>query len=385
MMKSKRLYTLGLCLLVFTSGWAQQKSIEKAAILQTALEEFFRAEGPEAKLWQPEQHRAQGTYIPGYGMVLKAPAYQPEPMIINQHASSPDSLNHDLRQKVTDLMTAFLQHYASLASLAPQEKILVYYDNTIRWNDFKYFYIPGPDTKLKKSEAQNNPDFNNITALVSQEDIQQHPNDLKEYIKIEVNQEENDYLPYRVLGKIWHQLLENSYDSFGDVHLKTGSMVSYQLLSGFGIIYSIPLSHPFFASTFQQQQIVKAVQQDIIRSQKGNAPNPDNTKETVEVANIKAEMEKMDQAVDSMYAAFKQSWKQHIVEYGRTLKNLPADQRLMVHFTLPEPGCESCTVPSQVRFVVEKEVLDDYDQGNLSLPQAAEKVQVEEFGKTSRW
>lgn len=78
--------------------------------------------------------------------------------------------------------------------------------------------------------------------------------------------------------------------------------------------------------------------------------------------------EEMDEAtrnkrVTELYPRFEKELKENILEYGRTLKSLKADETLVFNITLTR--CEGCNIPSTLELAIRQSALNDFSEGRI--------------------
>lgn len=81
-----------------------------------------------------------------------------------------------------------------------------------------------------------------------------------------------------------------------------------------------------------------------------------------------------DQKVKELYPQFEKDIKEDILEYGRTVKSLNAQESLIFNIKLTR--CEGCGIPSSLELAVKAEVLKDYSSGKLSKEAALAKFTI---------
>ena len=89
-------------------------------------------------------------------------------------------------------------------------------------------------------------------------------------------------------------------------------------------------------------------------------------------------LKERNQLVMDLLPQFESDFKENLVNYGRTLKNLDSDEVLL--FEISMTTCKDCKdFPEVMKFSVKKSVLHKYNRGSLSLNDAVNKVNVERF------
>ena len=87
--------------------------------------------------------------------------------------------------------------------------------------------------------------------------------------------------------------------------------------------------------------------------------------------------EARNENVEKLYPQFVSSMKENIIQYGRTIKSLKADEMLILRVTLTK--CDDCSIPKKIQFSVKQSVLADFNSGKISLKDATAKVKLSEL------
>jgi len=91
-------------------------------------------------------------------------------------------------------------------------------------------------------------------------------------------------------------------------------------------------------------------------------------------------LEERNALVMELLPQFESDFKDNLVNYGRTLKNLDSDEILM--FEINMTTCKNCKdFPRHMKFSVKKSVLHKYNRGKLSLKQAVDMVTVDRIAE----
>lgn len=91
-------------------------------------------------------------------------------------------------------------------------------------------------------------------------------------------------------------------------------------------------------------------------------------------------LQERNQYVMELLPQFESDFKDNLVNYGRTLKNLDSDEILM--FEVNMTTCNDCNdFPRTMKFSVKKSVLHKYNRGELSMKQAMDMVNVDRLGE----
>ncbi|MEM6736854.1 MAG: hypothetical protein AAGC64_07905 [Bacteroidota bacterium] len=86
--------------------------------------------------------------------------------------------------------------------------------------------------------------------------------------------------------------------------------------------------------------------------------------------------EERNKRVNAMYPEFVQSFKENLLDYGRTVKSLEPDEMILFKVRLTE--CKGCEMPDEIEVTVKAKTLYDYDSRSLSRNKALEMISVKE-------
>src|SRR5690606_21594175 len=86
------------------------------------------------------------------------------------------------------------------------------------------------------------------------------------------------------------------------------------------------------------------------------------------------DQEARDRKVAELYPAFEAGLKENILEYGRTVKSLKDDERLIFNVTLTK--CQGCGIPASLELSIEGAVLKAFDTGRIDKQEALKKFTV---------
>jgi hypothetical protein len=87
-------------------------------------------------------------------------------------------------------------------------------------------------------------------------------------------------------------------------------------------------------------------------------------------------LEERNEKVQELLPQFEQSFKENLVNYGRSVKSLEKDELLIFEVQLTK--CKDCEdFPKALKFSIKKSVLDDFNEGKISESQAIGQVSVE--------
>ena len=81
-----------------------------------------------------------------------------------------------------------------------------------------------------------------------------------------------------------------------------------------------------------------------------------------------------DERVNAMYPEFEASFKQNLLDYGRTVKSLGDKEKLIFKVKLTE--CKECDMPKAIEVMVDAKTLGGYDKGSISRDKALGMITV---------
>jgi hypothetical protein len=84
--------------------------------------------------------------------------------------------------------------------------------------------------------------------------------------------------------------------------------------------------------------------------------------------------ETRNKKVKELYPAFEKEIKENILEYGRTLKSLKAEEMLV--FNIQITKCVKCDIPSSLELSIKNSVLSDYSSGKINKDAALAKFNL---------
>ncbi len=86
------------------------------------------------------------------------------------------------------------------------------------------------------------------------------------------------------------------------------------------------------------------------------------------------DQETRDKKVKELYPAFEKEVKENVLEYGRTLRSLKAEESLI--FNVRVTQCVKCGIPSSLEYSIKNSVLNEYNTGKLTKEAALAKITV---------
>ncbi|GAB4229617.1 MAG: hypothetical protein Tsb0034_01270 [Ekhidna sp.] len=84
--------------------------------------------------------------------------------------------------------------------------------------------------------------------------------------------------------------------------------------------------------------------------------------------------EERNKKVESLYPEFEKTFKENLIDYGRTIRSLEPNEMILFKVRLTE--CKGCNMPEEIEVSVKGKTLADYDTGKIDRRQALSQVVV---------
>lgn len=322
----------------------------------------------------------QGTYIPGYGVILKhetGTSYIVRTTATKEEVSGYSYSFSGSRGSVTvnketikDRMIGFLKDYApTIGQLGDNDNIMVIYRshksrpyaasariivNGMSNEDAEVEEIPTISVSVKKS------DLNAFKrGRLSEEALMQ---------RMSVSEsEDQEYLDLKILSNI----LETALSDTGPESFQVRGNVGYILLDNFGALYNMDLrygNNRFGAVTIRDERVREVLRETVVEGV--NISSPEEAEK-----NREERVQKMQDALEQL----KTDLKEYLVDYGSTLSSVESEQYVMLSANLNQVWMREGDFPSRLVIQVSKSVLDRANSGSLSREDAMEQVQVMEY------
>lgn len=318
----------------------------------------------------------KGAYQPGYGVTFRLPSDQSMPFVISitgddvggatvisngnsyrysyrtngadaeapkddnairlkeRSQISADSARLAFNERMVRAAQNFILDYGDLLSqLAPHEKIIV----TNQMDRPHFIWNNGKRTRIAVEGTRQD-----ITALrqgkISRDQA------LKKLTVVNTESLETREPDMEMLSSIFSRLyrpdLSKTYFVEGNVY--------YERLKDFGTIFYM--------------QMVSSIERSLNRF---SLP-------TVGLEDL--DQEARDRKVAELFPAFEQDIKENILEYGRTVKSLADDERLIFNILLTK--CVGCGIPRSLEVAIPGSVLKDFGTGKIDKAAAMDKFTV---------
>lgn len=249
-----------------------------------------------------------------------------------------EKMAKEAEDQLKEQMTIFLVDYADLiGQLKPSDRIVV----QSRGNDNRIFYS-GSGSRSKQ---------NTFSAQILKSDLiayKQGKMNRDEVIK-RINfktPEENGEIAkdLELFSTIFARLYEPDLSS---TYYLSSRSLGYTSLEGFGVTFSMKV----YSST------------------------SDDGLHTIRTTGESGlTQDERNEKVNAMYPEFERTFKENLVDYGRTIKSLKADENLVMKVTLTE--CRGCEMPEAIEVSVKGKTLQSYDKGSISRADAIKQITV---------
>ena len=257
-----------------------------------------------------------------------------------------DSILQAYTNLVTTNMREFLANYAdAIGQLSPNDRVMIIYNENARNNNLL--------SSLVDCESCETRSMPRISAEVKREDLaafrsgKMNRKELES--RIRVNQDtpgKENYAEYKVFAGI----LESLYPVSREVPYRVRN-IGYHVLPSFGVIYLVDMdlrNEGHNVVTLRDGEVRTRAEKDSSQ------------------ARIRTEA----------YGQFRNDIREAVLDYGRTLRNLSADQVILLSVALPT--CDGCNVPPRANVSVKKSVLEAYEQNKMNRQQALDAITVGE-------
>ncbi len=247
--------------------------------------------------------------------------------------------------RLEELLITFLSDYADLiGQLRPDEKIMITQEGKNESMAMIWTSDNGRDEirKLGGTGLSITATKKDITAVKTEKiDREEFVNRLD----IKRGEPKERIADLEIFGNVFQQYFSPEYSKT----FFTDRKPDYERLEGLGAIYSIKT----YSSFLENDRYLF----------------PASGKEPV------SEKERKEK-IEAMYPQFISDIKAFVVDYGRTIRSLGANEKLVLNIKLT--NCETCAIPKYVEVSVPVSQLSGYDQQKITREKAIESVTVKE-------
>lgn len=308
----------------------------------------------------------EARFVEGYGVIFTVPDQGFRKIAWVSHDNSQHE-EFELAQKKAELAKkdfiknskTFLADYASIiGQLGEDHKISIRRGgHGIEYNNYKVkdIYVAGSDVSSKNlvwPTASRNTSDSELIIEVSVKDIH----------KLRKGKMSRDDFFDKV------SVVENVMDYSKDADLETLSAMMHRL-------YEKDLSKTYYS--IKKPKYSKLTNFGVIMKMKFYSSYEDNNIYSMPTISKKGlSLEERNKLVMDLLPQFEKDFKENIVNYGRTLKNLDSNEVLL--FDVNMTTCKKCKdFPKTMKFTLKKSVLHKYNRGEITLENAMNQIGVE--------
>lgn len=307
-------------------------------------------------------------FVNGYAIATtpaSAPSAKGQGQQATKNTINRDSLNNKFYTDIKKVMQTFITDYAYLISqLPPTEKVLIRYGQNGQFSNFVIAGTPKAWGFNADQEEDSTPP-KELTAEITKTNLDEFRSgkltkaQLEQRIKFtEKTSTAKKDAELELLSSIFNRLYQNdlseTFRIFGNP--------SYEKIEGIGAVFNLN-----FGRFFGAGGVYTLYTKDRLGARSGNKIETTTSKpEPTETENL--------QRIKADYPKFMEGFKQNMIEYGRTVQNLAANELLIFKLNLPE--CADCGIPESVEVSVKKSVLEDYNKNKMTLEQAIQQVKT---------
>lgn len=259
--------------------------------------------------------------------------------IIERAIQNQDSIHDVYYNKVVDACRDFIFNYSEMISQLPaSEKIVISNQAASRQWVGQYFNAPSmrhltvevqkSDISSFKAGKLSKDQFNSRIRVVNTRTVELVEPDIE--------------LLAGILYRIYSPDLSKTYYTEDNVY--------FERLKDFGVIYYMQV----YSSTVSNTAYGRY-----------NMP-------TLRIENLT--QADRDAKVVEMLPTFEAEFKEYLIDYGRTIKSLPANEQLVVQIKLTR--CTGCGIPATLEYAVKASVLNDLNAGKIDRAAALNKIVV---------
>lgn len=246
-----------------------------------------------------------------------------------------DSARATYNNHIIEASKNFLTDYGDLISQMPMtEKIVITNQNDGQryFNKTKRAYISvealKSDMSLFRQGKLSREDFISKIKIVNSETVPEVDPDIELFSSI--------------LSRLYQQDLSKTY------FVDRSGINNYERLKDFGVI--------FYMQMRSSTQTINNL----------------HTMPTLQLREI--DKQTRDSKVKELYPVFEKEIKEHVLDYGRTIKSLKDDESLILNIRLTE--CKDCGIPASLELSLKESVLKDFNSGKLTKDAALTKINV---------
>lgn len=365
----KRTILIGFAFLMISAVSAQeidQKRMDRdLEVSKNILQTLFR-EGNDGLFWGS---RIEASYLEGYGVIFTVPesfsyvsvttdrigrsnsrrstVTTTEPVVVgsNNEAITLAEINSDSLQKVNmeqmkkHIMVFFADYASLIGQLRPDDRIKI--QNKDRHTEGFYMVYGSNVSNIQSptgfySEVQ----VQDIQAYKSGKISRQAFEGKVVFEKAKPREKIQDL-------ELFASIIRRLYSADLSETFFTESTPRYEKMDNYGVI--------FYMKTFSSYSNDQLYQMPVLG--RSDVTSDERIK-----------------TIQELYPKFESDIKRQLIEYGRTISSLGADETLSMNITLTR--CKDCDIPKSIVVSVPVRVLQDVNQGKTRIDQAVSSVKV---------
>lgn len=316
-----------------------------------------------------------GTYIRDYGVIFTIPARTTGFVISTDgdrssyHFQYGDDNKQVTRANVTDRIITFLQDYgATLGQLDADDRLTVIYESP-RGRSAVQVFADG------EAEVEKNDPVPTIHVSARMQDLDAFRRGTLDHDRLvdrlTITTHDKNTTDYRDL-RIMSDILETSFNDAEAGEFEVNN-IRHAYLDDLGALFTGKASYNgglfgVFAEigeAFSGSISIDSL--SLQASAKAKADDPGHRGER---------LKKLREDQEAAYKMFLSQLKETMIDYGRTLKSVQADEIVLLSLSVSSSGG---SVPDHIDLQVPKSVLDRYDRGKISRDQAIRQISVREY------
>jgi|GEM_PF-2149260 len=255
-----------------------------------------------------------------------------------------DQDRQEREEALEKTIITFLSDYADLiGQLKPEDKIMVKKES-----DHESFSVIWTEKNGKRVETDTG---NGMSISALKKDVSDYKTnklDRDEFVSrldIKKGKKKERMADLEIFGNVFRQYFSPEYSK----SFFTAKQPDYERLEGMGVIFQ--------AQTFASYQ-------------------GDQLFYTAAKSQSSADEKELKEKIESLYPKFLDDLKSFIVDYGRTIRSLKENEKLIMRVELTR--CDACSTPRSIEATVPMSALTEYDQQKISKEKALAAIDIKE-------
>lgn len=324
----------------------------------------------------------RGTYLPGYGIIFTIPGGPPG-FVSYSDSDEGKSYSYTFRysddassgktvseESITQRIREFLREYGStIGQLSENDRIMVIYNTQQHIREFPFFHSSDDQKKQQLLPT--------ISVVAQMKDLQAYrsgnlsKDQLDQRLSISKSDAEtNDRLDLKVMANIFETALK---EQEGPAFRISGS-INYLNLDNFGALFFFDSHYSSRSGSFFFD--MPKISSFSFNDEEGKARVEVQRALEAEMSESRKQQEETTEEIKQGYDTFINSLKEYLVDYGRTLSSVKANQHILISASISSSIDE---IPERVDLQIKKSVLEAMDKGNTSRDEAMSQIVVREY------